>query len=126
MPILTFEQGVESVTYAEAFMLLDSSTLGTRSQNLTHQPLEGGLPQMTIRETSGLSGTLDVLCEAHFQASAIYEMHKNPAPIFFTDQWTGIEMWYAIEQGGSCSFPLPTGVTGWYTLRITGVQEINP
>ena len=126
MPIVTFEQGVESVFYAEAVTLLNSTNLGVSSRNLTHQPLEGGLPEMTVRDSSGTTGTLDVLFNEHSQAGAVYDMHKNPAPIFLTDQWTGIEMWYAVEQGGSCSMPQPTGDPGWWTLRITGVQEIAP
>ncbi len=126
MPIVSFEQGVESVTYAEGFMLLSSSSLGVSSRNLVHQPLEGGIPEMTIREGSGLAGTLDVLFNEHASASAVYDMHKNPAPIFLTDEWTGTQMWYAVEQGGTCTIPMPTGAEGWYTVRITGVQEVSP
>lgn len=66
--------------------VMDSTQLSNRNESIAHQPIGGGLPDITLRDSSGLSGTLELVCRDAATADAVYAAHLN-GQVLRLDNW---------------------------------------
>lgn len=66
--------------------VLDSTQLSNRNESIAHQPIGGGLPDITRRDSSGLSGTLEFVCRDAATADAVYAAHLD-GQVLRLDNW---------------------------------------
>lgn len=66
--------------------VLDTSSLSNPSTSVSHFPIGGGLPDVTRRNSTGLSGTLEFQCQDAATADAVYAAHLN-GQVLHLDDW---------------------------------------
>jgi hypothetical protein len=101
--------------------VLDSTQLTNPTANVAHYPIGGGLPDITIRDSSGLSGSLEVLCPDAATAQAVYAAHLDGQVIHLDD--APLNFTYLCVDGGP---EIPHLRDGHWIVRVTGVQEVAP
>jgi hypothetical protein len=67
-------------------MVLNTSSLINPNASVYHYPIGGGPPNVTIRDSSGLAGTLELLCADAVTADSVYAAHLD-GQVLRLDNW---------------------------------------
>ncbi|MEV0890316.1 hypothetical protein [Promicromonospora sp. NPDC050262] len=103
--------------------VLDASSLSNPGRSVPHFPIGGGKPDVTVRASSGLAGTLEFLCRDAATADAVYAAHLD-GQVLTLDNWErqNIVLDPRATAAGSWVGTFGTGGAGTETM-VTGAVD---
>lgn len=124
-------------TALTGFTVLDQSNLVPRIPNVLHFPIGGGTPGVTLRQSTGLAGSIDYLCDTAELADAVYAAHLLGQPLRL-DDWKrqnlvkdptmSAALWTQAGSLGTLTHPTTGGPNGYgyFEYVMSTVNTASP